>query len=224
MFCEPYKNALSRAVLGGEGLSREGAAHLGGCAACRAALADEQALAALVDGGVRRIANAETPASLVPRVRAQIAQAPAAPARGFRAFGLAAAALAMAGAVIWLSELPRNSVEETNPATRALTADRNNAPSQFPAGTVPHREKAAAAAKRLMPRVLPAHQEPLVLVSPEERAGLERYLGSLSRTRQSARPEAAALVSDAKGIEPLEITAMDLKAMTTEPLDSGGSK
>jgi hypothetical protein len=223
MFCEPYRTALSEAALRGEGLSRAVEAHLAACAACRAALVEEQALAVLVDGGLRTIANAQAPASLLPRVRAQIAERTAAPARGLRAFGLAVAALAMAVVAVWLSEARRNRLEEASPRTSALPAVRDSAPSQSPASTGLHREKAAAIGKKLAPRVA-AHAEPLVLVSPEERAGLERYLATLSGKRQNRGPEAAALLRDAQAIEPLEITAMDLKAMTTEPLDSGGSK
>jgi hypothetical protein len=223
MFCEPYRKVLSEAALRGEGLSRASEAHLAGCAACRAALADEQALGALIDGGLRTIASAETPASLVPRVRAEVVEVPATPVQGFRALGMATAVLAAAGVAVWLSETPRNRVEEAHPGIGA-PAGPSSASSQLPARSVPHSEKSAATGKAVVPLVAPKHDEPLVLVSPEEQAGLERYLAASSRRGQNGSPQVAALLGDVKGIEPLEIAAMDVKAMTTEPLDSGGSK
>ncbi len=70
MLCEHYKEALTEAAASGAQSSGDLRVHLDGCAACRAAFEQEQALFASIDGGLQVVANAEVPASLLPRVRA----------------------------------------------------------------------------------------------------------------------------------------------------------
>jgi len=70
MPCEEYREALSGAVAGGkQELSRELRVHLDACRECSAAFHEEQQLFAAIDSGVQKIANAEVPVSLLPRVR-----------------------------------------------------------------------------------------------------------------------------------------------------------
>ena len=223
MFCEPYRKTLSKSVLGGEALSHAAEAHLADCAACRRALAEEQALLGSIDTGLRSIANAEGPASLVPRVRAQIAEAQVtAPAWRLRALGFAAAALAMAGMAAWLLRAPRSTLPpQANVGSHAASRD-SSATTALPAGIAPRHEKAAGTNKNRVPHPAPAQNEPAILISPEERDGFERYVASLSRRRQNGSSQPAAVSNDV--IAPLEITALDVKELTTEPLASGESK
>jgi hypothetical protein len=72
MLCEHYKEALIEAASSDVPPPGDLRAHLDGCAACRAAFEQEQALLASIDGGLRVTANAAVPASLLPRVRAQL--------------------------------------------------------------------------------------------------------------------------------------------------------
>jgi hypothetical protein len=178
----------------------------------------------LVDRGLRSIANAEQPVSLVPRVRAQIAQVPAGPAWRLWALGFAAAALAVAGVAGWFLRPPQNSLErqKTNLGSDAFSSAATVAPSKSVVRSMPRNERTANTDRNVGRRILPAHQEPAVLVSPEERQGLQWYLASLSTKRQKGRSQAVS--NDVNGIEPLEITVLDLKELTTEPLTSGGSK
>src|SRR5216684_4414133 len=80
MPCKHYKDALIEAAASGAEPPGELRAHLAGCVDCRAALEQEQALFASIDAGLHVAANAEAPASLLPRVRARL-DAEAAPQR-----------------------------------------------------------------------------------------------------------------------------------------------
>lgn len=83
MPCEEFREALSGAAAGGEQeLSREVRAHLDACRECCAAFQEEQQLFAAIDSGVRQIANAEVPISLLPRVREYLDRG-ASPRRSF---------------------------------------------------------------------------------------------------------------------------------------------
>ena len=72
MLCEHYKEALIEAAASGAELHGDLRAHLDGCAACRAAFEQERAFFDSIDAGLRVTANADVPASLLPRVRAQL--------------------------------------------------------------------------------------------------------------------------------------------------------
>jgi hypothetical protein len=70
MPCQHYKDALIEVAASGSWLLGDLRAHLDTCAECRAAFEQEQTLFASIDAGLQATANAEVPASLLPRVRA----------------------------------------------------------------------------------------------------------------------------------------------------------
>jgi len=113
MLCEHYKEALIEAASSGVAPPGDLRAHLDGCAACRAAFEQEQALFASIDGGLRVTANADVPASLLPRVRARL-HAEAAPTRTWLTnwLVLASAAAVIAAffvaRVVWRPDAPQN--------------------------------------------------------------------------------------------------------------------
>ena len=72
MPCEPFQDALIEAAASGEEPRGELRAHLKDCAACQAVFDREQSLFARIDSGMRAVANAEVPPSLLPRVRARL--------------------------------------------------------------------------------------------------------------------------------------------------------
>ena len=72
MPCENYREALTEAAAADAVPSGELRSHLDACASCRVAFTEEQQLFAAIDTGVRASANAEVPASLLPRVRVQL--------------------------------------------------------------------------------------------------------------------------------------------------------
>src|ERR1700674_5663997 len=98
MPCEYYQNALIEAAASGVEPQGELRTHLATCAACRTAFAQEQSLFSSIDRGLHVTANAEVPASLLPRVRARLADV-AVPRRMWTQpmiFAAASAALAFA--------------------------------------------------------------------------------------------------------------------------------
>jgi hypothetical protein len=72
MPCQHYKEALIEAAARSVERQGELRAHLDACPACRAAFEQEQSLFASIDAGLHITANAEVPASLLPRVRARL--------------------------------------------------------------------------------------------------------------------------------------------------------
>jgi anti-sigma factor RsiW len=72
MPCEHFQDALIEAAATRAEPQGEVRVHLQNCAACQAAFEQEQSLFASIDAGVRVVANAEVPPSLMPRVRAAL--------------------------------------------------------------------------------------------------------------------------------------------------------
>ena len=72
MPCKHYKDALIEAAASGAEPQGELRAHLEACATCRAAFEQERTLFSSIDASLRLAANAEVPASLLPRVRARL--------------------------------------------------------------------------------------------------------------------------------------------------------
>src|SRR6267154_153218 len=73
MPCKHYKEALIEAAASAEPQG-DLRAHLAGCADCHSAYEQERSLFASIDAGLHVTANAEVPASLLPRVRARLDQ------------------------------------------------------------------------------------------------------------------------------------------------------
>lgn len=114
MPCTNHSDALIEAASTGAEPQGELRAHLNACAACRSAFAQEQALFSSIDTGLRFTANAEVPASLVPRVRARLDET-AAPRRrwGTNWLVLASAAAVLVAFLVaravWRPNISQNS-------------------------------------------------------------------------------------------------------------------
>jgi hypothetical protein len=122
MFCESYRQSLTDAAASGEALPLELAAHLAICKACAFAFAVEQATFTSIDHSLHVAANADVPASLVPRVRGKISEGPVAPEHfSWRAiFVPATAVLLLFAAVLvvphfFLQKPPGNSQSVVSP-------------------------------------------------------------------------------------------------------------
>src|SRR5260370_10067554 len=72
MPCKHYKDALIEAAASGAQPQGDLRSHVAECADCRAAFEQEQTLFASIDVGVHGTANAQVPASLLPRIRARL--------------------------------------------------------------------------------------------------------------------------------------------------------
>ena len=116
MPCQHHKEALIEAAAGNLQPQGELRAHLDACTTCRAAFEQEQSLFASIDAGLHVAANAEVPASLLPRVRARLDEA-SAPRRIWAANWLvlaSAAAIIVAlfvARAVWRPNIVRKPVE-----------------------------------------------------------------------------------------------------------------
>jgi hypothetical protein len=212
---------LNEAALSDERLPAEVQAHLASCASCRESFSDEKALFGLLEAEVRMRINAEMPASLLPRVRHEIAALAAertwrVPVPAYIASGLAVGAIALSFAV-------RTKVSSVKPELSAhnISLPAPNEPNVSQTGEGPV-EMLVATSKRShkQPQVA-LRAEPEVLVSAEEQVGLRRYTASL---RSMAAERAANVKPEALlEIKHLEIAGVDLKGLSIDPLQSGDS-
>jgi hypothetical protein len=220
MFCESYRKTLSEAALRDERLPADVQAHLASCASCRESFLDEKAVFGLIEAELRIRTNAEMPASLVPRVRQEIAKLPArtwrVPLPAYIASGLAVGAIALSFAV-------RSKVSPVKPEPSAhnVSLPAQNEPSVSQKENGSGQTLAATGRKsRRSPQAAP-HGNPEVLVSAEEDLGLQRYAASF----RNVKSEAPAVIKGnaAAEIEPLQIASVDVKGLSIEPLQSGDS-
>ena len=231
MFCESWRETLSRAASSGETIPREAQAHLAACAFCYAALAKEQQLFALMDSGLRSMVDVQAPVSLVPSVRAQIAEIPPARTWHIPAPALVTAALALitviAVSVVHVSPTKQQSATASS-APPSDAAPREIHPSA-PVGPAP-----IQAAKRLVPIEVKKGTAPIlkatgqpgldIIVSADEQVSLQRYLSGF---RARARNNAASVTvkaEPASEIKPLEISEIEMPQLNIEQLQAGESK
>ena len=222
MPCEHYQDALIEAAASGSEPQGELRAHLAGCAACRTAFAQEQSLFSSMDEGLRAAANAEVPTSLLPRVRARLADE-AAPRRSWtQPMIFAAASVALAFAIflfvrphhtrpdnqarqtlqISVSETPATNARGLNsgPATQIVSSNVNN--SRTPGHSTLLRPVASS--------------QPEVLVPPDER---EAFSSFVLTVQQHGDVAAALLAPSPKKqdalvtMEPLQIAVLEVKPL-----------
>ena len=219
MFCESYRQALNEAAMSDERVPAEVQAHLASCLPCRESLSQQKSVFARIDAEVQTRVNAQLPVSLLPRVRREIAASPA--ARTWRLPVLAYAASGLAIGAILVSFAVRTRVPSATqePSHRAVSSPAFTEPS---ASKEESRQVLVASSKKnRRPQQVVLNAEPEVLVSAEERIGLQRYAASLrsmpadraANVKPEPRPE----------IEHLEIASIDLKGLSIDPLQGGDS-
>ena len=226
MFCESYRKALSEVVLLGIRVHGETAAHLGMCASCRETLAEERALLQRIDGGLTSLVVSDAPASLIPAVRARIADG-AKSRRAWSVLAYVTAAVAIGAAAISFSlrskapqvKLETAIAEPSSAVTSQATSSQVEKVLSYERSS---QSRLIVTRRRASPDSWAARKtRPDVLVSSDDQLGLQRYAASL---RTVARRNAATL-GEASGpeIKPLEIAELDLKRLSIEPLESGDS-
>jgi hypothetical protein len=227
MFCESYRKALSEVVLLGGRVHGEAAAHLGMCANCREILAEERALLQRIDGGLASLVVSDAPASLIPAVRARIADG-AKSRRAWRSvLAYVTAAVAIGAAAISFSlrskapqvKLETAIAEPSSAVTSQATSSQVKKVLSYERSS---QSRLIVTRRRASPDSRAARNtRPEVLVSADDQLGLQRYAASL---RTVARRNVATL-GEASGpeIKPLEIAELDLKRLSIEPLESGDS-
>jgi len=228
MFCESYRKVLMEAAGSGETLPRELAEHLAGCDYCHAAFANKQALFRSIDGALQAATNTEIPASLLPRVRMQVALDSTKvnrrlPVLAFVTGGLVIGAIALSSSSLRHSAVSHSTAKE--PAAPSIQSAVGREPtglsietSSIQVSPTPGR----LVARRILDRAA-QRSEPEVLVSSEEEAGLRRY-ADLLRAKSFETSKRAAATDDAPfEIKPLEIAELGLRQLTIQPLEGGES-
>jgi hypothetical protein len=161
MPCTHYKNALVEAAASGAEPQGELRVHLVGCADCRTAFALERVLFSSIDAGLHVTANAEVPASLLPRVRAELDEE-VTPNRSWATNWLVLASAAAILAAFFVARVIRRpDVQQNQPATSAHT--NPSAPVLPPAQGQPKTSELA--------RINNSHSQPQDLISrnPQKR-------------------------------------------------------
>jgi hypothetical protein len=225
MPCESYKSALSEAAAGAP-LSGALRSHLIGCAACRAALAAEEALFASIDAGLRSAANAKIPASLISSVRARLAEQVEPRRAWFGAWHWTAAGVALVMAIVVAGVMQVHKVPVEPKTTPQIAANPAAATNPFASHNSERSTRVAIpalTAASLATRKHALDQPPRVIVPPDERRAWERFLStvekqpallaSLAQTQQPAmeRPVTA---------DPIVIATLELKPLEASAASS----
>jgi anti-sigma factor RsiW len=219
MFCESYRATLSEALLRGEQLREDAAAHLAACAPCRKWALDEQALMTSIEGTLRSIANTEVPASLVPKVRSRLVELPKSVAWRSPLLAYAAAALVLGAMVLLFGARTRVSVVPQGNAVREVLTILPAEPKSAPKQAAPRRELVVTHERNGVRQPAAMQAQPEVLISADEQLGLQRFTASLKRV--SANRPALVKAEATTEIAPLEIAGIDVRRLSIEPLESG---
>jgi len=249
MSCEEYRPKLIEAAAMPAETGAALQTHLADCASCRELFADEQKLYAAIDGELSRVANAEATPSFLPRVRAAI-DAERSAARASRSrFVLWPVAAAMAAVALFFVVFQRDpsqpqtapqvtaSASATTSATVPATSSAANSETNSKTGEIAS-EPRAASKQTVAHRVRKPHsfttlakaesriegaQMPEVLVPPDERIALAKFVAALPRRHEIAvaltKPAPAAPSADVLSA-PLDIAELKLEPLSPPQLSS----
>ena len=234
MPCQHYKNALIEAAASGAQPQGDLRAHLAGCADCRAAFAQEQSLFASIDAGLHVAANAEVPASLLPRVRARLDEAVAKQRRWLQPVILAAASVALTFAIFLFARphpsRPDNQAKQTPQILGSETLVKNARPQVSGPATQIVSSTANKSQTRVHSTLLRtvASSQLEVLVPPDEREAFARFVAVLGERREVAlalATPAPQTKDEPAGLEPLQINGLEIKLLAgTESEQSDGAE
>lgn len=225
MPCKDYKNALVEAAASGAELRGELRAHLVGCPDCRIAFEQERTLFSSIDAGLHATTNAEVPASLLPRVRAELDKTGEARSRWFRPWIFAAASIAIALAIFQFAR-PRHSGSDNRakltPQIEVPTTDPSHQNAGPARQTVSSKTSGSQSRVRrtLLYRV--ASSQPEVLVPPDEREALALLVARLEGRGDVAVALAtpAPQTEDASvGVKPLQIKELEIKTLEERQIE-----
>ena len=228
MPCENYREALIDAAAADSAPSRELRSHLEACVSCRAAFTEEVQLFASIDTGVRATANSEMPASLLPRVRAELNARPTPQRSWIPVVAALAAAAALVVAIVSVRGFGRGAVE-TNPPMIAAT--HNGSPAVIQPSTqaaAPSETTSAPAKIRSVRPVEPtsfAEIEEIKVLIP---AGQKQAIDALLVSVQQGKVEADVLLTEKPTgtleelqVPPLVISPIEVKPLADAYTESG---
>jgi hypothetical protein len=228
MSCTHYKNTLIEAAASGAELQGDLRAHLAECSDCRAAFEQERSLFASIDAGLHVTANAEMPASLLPRVRVRLDEV-AAPRRIWASNWVAFASAAViivaffAARSLWRPNTVHAPIET---AGEGSAPPRMTPPSQKHDVVVPSGEKNSASQRQLAIAKSPSTHEtlvkgkttPEVLVPRDQEVLLAEYAEQWSLHKHPlllAQNFDATILSPLQ-VAPIQIDELDVKLLAEE--------
>jgi hypothetical protein len=219
--CEDYRTALSDAAAAAVEPSRELRSHLDACASCRAAFAEETQLFAAIDTGLRATANSEVPASLFPRVRAQLNERPVARRSWVPAVAAVAAVAALIVAIVFVRGLGRGATA-TNPQTIVAVHNDLPASTQTSAQTVVPIEATSPFAKikpiRPVETVSGAKIEQVAVLIPDgQKQAIDLLLASVRSGKVGG--EVLLVEKPEKTLEELQVSPLDIPLIEIKPLE-----
>lgn len=222
MFCDAYNKSLTEAVAAGRELTPALQQHLSVCESCSNAFAEEQSLFAAIDVSLRATANAEVPATLIPRVHVALNSESAAQSHSHKWIFASAAFAAMIVAAIVISfahrdlPSPRENVANQTSTLPSIRLPQSQKPNPFPDSTP--RQTGKAKVTRSVSVQIETFPAPEVLVPDEERAAFARFLerGQSEQTLATASA-AIPLVPEAPKIllplQPVEIASLKISSL-----------
>jgi hypothetical protein len=220
--CEDYRAAMTDAAAAAVEPSLELRSHFDVCASCHAAFAEETQLFAAIDSGLRTAANSEVPASFFPRVRATLEHDAALQRSWAPPLIFAAAGVAIVLTVFMathpghtgsdnqakqISSAPSNGTSET-PVRREVI----ETPATVAASGLDHSRE-----RRNLTRADSGSSSRMeVIVPPEEREALARFVASLKERNNDALTLAASASEnkdEPMSVQPLEIAELEVTSL-----------
>jgi hypothetical protein len=218
MPCKHYKDPLIEAAASGAEPQGDLRAHLAGCADCRSAFEQEQSLFASIDAGLHFAANAEVPASLLPRVRARLDEE-SAPRRVWVTNRLVLTSAAVmvvaffAARAVWrpnVLDQPIEPVGRTNVPPQVIPSPKNQTPVVAPfvqKNSSSQRQLAIAKTPPARETLVSGKTMPEVLVPRDQESLLAEYA---DQWRLHAHPLVVARDFDAAILLPLQVAPIQI--------------
>ena len=222
--CADYREAFRDAAAAATELPLDVRSHVNLCESCSAAFREEQQLFAAMHGGLRISANAEVPASLLPRVRAELNKKNV-PQRSWFPVAAALATAAVVVAIVFARAVrERKAIEPHVTVSAAVQTVRPADEKAMPVRNV--NSSASDSVRRHKAQTNSRTEEVAVLVP----AGQKRATDALIATLQRSEIRESALFTAASEDEfqqlhfaPLELAPIEMKPLP-ETSDQSPSK
>jgi hypothetical protein len=217
--CEDYRTAIRGAAAAGVEPSPELRSHLNACASCRAASTEEAQLLAAIDVGLRIAANAEVPASLLPRVRVQLNERPGARRSWVPASATLAAAAALVAVIVFFHDFAHDAAEPNRQVNSVALSVSPSAVQPIPSTPAP-KDGGVPPEKNKTLRPVSAQalkgQEVAVLIPPGQKQAIDALLASV----QQGKVEADILLAEKPTgtLEELQVSPLDISPIEVKPL------
>jgi hypothetical protein len=219
MPCEKYREALIEVAANGP-MPEVLRVHLGACASCRETLREEQELFAAIDFGVQRMANAEVPPSLLPRVRASLERG-VSERRSFWPYAVLAGA-AVCAVLIFVGVREWRIGQVASPVTAETNHENLGTKSPAPLATQSEKTVPLPSQRRMTAGhvVVKVQDRPqvAVLVPAGQKQEVDRLLVMLQRGNWKPgelRAENAQAPSADLSVMPLSIAPIEMKPLAT---------